>query len=614
MEKINGSVTQNTAKYRFYINVYLSQNQSANQTTITADMMLDSYRIRFQGNTSGHISIAGDSQPYSGQKNVGSTTPQWITTKLYSKTKTIDHGADGSHPNVSISADFLATSGGYGPGSCEASGSISIPRIPRQSSFASIPTITPGQQAVVTISSPVSSWSHTLKLTLGSVSVTKSMGAGVKTATFSAADTEKLYAAMAKNTAEASLTLTNSAGLATPAKANVSIDVLAAAPLWRGAFYFKDVTHAAITGDDQKIIAGISDIKVTIPAGAAQAQKSATLTKYIASCGNVTGSAAYSASGDVTITLKDVSAAQITVAAVDSRGNQRSASKLAEVIPYTPPVIRTASARRVNGSTAEVILSLDGTIYSEPIGQTTNAVQSLVYTYTPDGGSASSPIAITPAVSNGRVSFGESIQGDLGTGGFTVKNSFAIQLTLTDKLTSTTLTIALNSGIVLMDLYRQGDVYGVGVGELYDPAAGGHLQVDGVPIDIGLTAKSGTWTPRLTSRDGVSPTYTVSYNHAQYYKIGKLVYIACHMKVKITNAGSGAAAISGLPFRANTTSDGFGLALREVAGAVQHTPALAFIPSGGTGIYIQDATAATGNKYTTGDLWIGYSGCYIAVE
>lgn len=548
MAKINGSVTQNTAKYRFYINVYLSQNQSANQTTITADMMLDSYYIRFQGNTSGHISIAGDSQSYSGQKNVGSTTPQWITTKLYSKTKTITHNADGSHPNVSISADFLATSGGYGPGSCEASGSISIPRIPRQSSFASIPTITPGKQAVVTISSPVSSWSHTLKLTLGSVSITKSMGAGVKTATFTSADTEKLYAAMtASNTAKATLTLTNSAGLSSTTSADVSIDVSAASPVWSGTFAYKDITNAGITGDDQKIIAGISDIRITIPAGAASAQKSATLTKYIASCGSVTGSAAYSASGAVTITLKDVSAAQITVAAVDSRGNQRTVSKLAEVIQYTPPVIRTASARRVNGSTAEVILSLDGTIYAEPIGQTTNAVQSLVYTYTPDGGAESAPISIVPTVSNGRVSFSASIQGDLGTGGFTVQNSFTVKLTLTDKLTSTTLTIALNSGIVLMDLYRQGDVYGVGVGAMYDPAAGGRLQVDGEPI-----IESGTWTPELCeTTNGATLSYTAGSKSGIYIKIGNAVYVAFEMRqIRISSAqtNSQRAGVKGLPF------------------------------------------------------------------
>ena len=496
MAKISGSVTQNTAKYRFYINVYLSQNQSANQTTITADMMLDSYYIRFHGNTSGHISIAGDRQSYSGQKNVGSTTPQWITTKLFSKTKTITHNADGSHSNVSISADFLATSGGYGPGSCEASGSISIPRIPRQSSFASIPTITPGKQAVVTISSPVGSWSHTLKLTLGSVLITKSMGAGVKTATFTSADTEKLYAAMtASNTAKATLTLTNSAGISSTASANVSIDVSVASPVWSGTFSYQDITHAGITGDDQKIIAGISDIQITIPAGAVSAQKSATLTKYIASCGSVTGSAAYSASGAVTITLKDVSAAQITVAAVDSRGNQTAVSKTAEVIPYTPPVIRSVTARRVNGSTAEVILDLTASIYADPIGTMINAVQSLTYTYTPDGGETSAAIQLTPSISGGTVRFSASIQGDLGTGGFAVKNSYTITVTLADKLSSAVLSASLNSGIVLVDLYRAGDTYGVGIGALYDPDIAARLQIDGQGLDDYVIEQgtSGIW-------------------------------------------------------------------------------------------------------------------------
>ena len=351
----------------------------------------------------------------------------------------------------------------------------------------------------------------------------------------------------ASNTAKESLTLTNSAGIATTAKADVSIDVSAASPIWSGTFSYQDITNAGITGDDQKIIAGISDIRITIPAGAASAQKSATLTKYIASCGSVTGSAVYSASGAVTITLKDVSAAQITVAAVDSRGNQRTGSKLAEVIQYTPPVIRTASARRVNGSTAEVILSLDGTIYTEPIGQTTNAVQSLVYTYTPDGGAESAPISIVPTVSNGRVSFSASIQGDLGTGGFTVQNSFTVKLTLTDKLTSTTLTVALNSGIVLMDLYRQDDVYGVGVGAMYDPAVGGRLQVDGEPI-----IESGTWTPELCdTTNGATLSYTAGSKSGVYVKIGNAVYVSFELRrIRISSAqtSSQRAGVKGLQF------------------------------------------------------------------
>ena len=220
------------------------------------------------------------------------------------------------------------------------------------------------------------------------------------------------------------------------------------------------------------------------------------MTKYIASCGSVTGSAAYSATGTVIIILKDISAAQITVAAVDSRGNQTSVSKTAEVIPYAPPVIRSLTARRVNGSTAEVVLDLAASIYADPIGATANAVQSLSYTYTPDGGETSEAIQLTPTVSGGTVRFQASVQGDLGTGGFAVKNSYTITVTLTDKLSGTSLSVPLNSGIVILDLYRSGETYGVGIGALYDPAVSARLQIDGdavadYPIEIG---ESGDWT------------------------------------------------------------------------------------------------------------------------
>ena len=188
-----------------------------------------------------------------------------------------------------------------------------------------------------------------------------------------------------------------------------------------------------------------------------------------------------------------------------------------------------------------------------------------------------------------------------------MQNSFRIKLTLTDKLTSTTLTIALNSGIVLMDLYRQGDVYGVGVGAMYDPAVGGRLQVDGEPI-----IESGTWTPRLSSREGnAAPTYTVDYRYGQYYKIGKLVFIAFRMKVNITNAGDGYATVEGLPFASNGKSDGFGLSARETAGALAEHPARALIPNTSTRIWVQRASGANANKYTTGVLYIGFSGCYV---
>lgn len=427
------------------------------------------------------------------------------------------HNEDGSK-SLSVAASFTmydtpTLTGG------SLSGAANLTTILRQSTLKSVPAITIGQPATVAISAPVSSWTHTLKLTFGGVTITKSLGAGGASVTLTAAETARLAAAIPNaNIGRGTMTLTNSVGVSTAADFTANIDVPAASPKWSGAFAFADITHASITGDNQKIISGISDIRITIPAAAASAQQSAGMVKYIASCGNVTGSAAYSATDAVTIILQDVSAAQITVAAVDSRGNQTVVSKTAEVIPYAPPVIRSLTARRVNGSTAEVVLDLAASIYADPIGATANAVQSLSYTYTPDGGDASDAIRITPAVSGGTVRFSASIQGDIGTGGFVIKNSYTITVTLADKLASATMTAPLNSGIVIMDLYRSGDTYGVGVGALYEPDVTGRLQVDGKQVP---TVEYGTWTPSILLGD-----WTYTEQTGIWARVGDLVHIS----------------------------------------------------------------------------------------
>lgn len=481
-EESNVSQSNNSSKITFYLRVKRNDGVSESAWNLNRK---PSVTLKIDGQT-----VSLDSLNYIDTRNNAT-----CTFGTYSTTRA--HNDNGTK-SLSVSASFtmydtLTLTGG------SLSGTAVLTTILRQSTFKSVPTITIGQAAAVTISAPVSTWTHTLKLVFGSVTLTKSMAAGVSSVTLTDAETARMAAAISNaNIGRGTMTLTNSVGVSTAADFTASIDVPAASPKWSGTIAFADITHASITGDNQKIISGISDIRITIPAAAASAQQSAGMVKYIASCGNVTGSAAYSASKTATITLKDVSAAQITVAAVDSRGNQTAVSKTAEVIPYTPPVVRSVTARRVNGSTAEVILDLNASIYGDPIGTTTNAVQSLSYTYTPDGGDASDAIRITPTVSGGTVRFSASIQGDLGTGGFAIKNSYTITVTLADKLSSAVLSAPLNSGIVLVDLYRAGDTYGVGIGALYDPNIAARLQIDGQGLDDYVIEQgtSGIWTYR----------------------------------------------------------------------------------------------------------------------
>ena len=75
--------------------------------------------------------------------------------------------------------------------------------------------------------------------------------------------------------------------------------------------------------------------------------------------------------------------------------------------------------------------------------------------------------------------------------------------------------------------------------------------------------ESGTWTPKLICEGtgAVNPTYTHSYNGTagspigRYTRIGNLVYVQCYIPALISAAGTGFAAISGLPYAGSGDMD-----------------------------------------------------------
>ena len=131
--------------------------------------------------------------------------------------------------------------------------------------------------------------------------------------------------------------------------------------------------------------------------------------------------------------------------------------------------------------------------------------------------------------------------------------------------------------------------------------------------NLGVTFESGSWTPTLSAREGNKPTYSILYNFARYYRVNNLVYISFHLKANITNKGSGYACINGLPFSAGGSLEGQGLALREMYGAItnQNYSESCFVLDGSSSIYLQTFGGAYAAAWQTGDVWIGFSGCYI---
>ena len=129
--------------------------------------------------------------------------------------------------------------------------------------------------------------------------------------------------------------------------------------------------------------------------------------------------------------------------------------------------------------------------------------------------------------------------------------------------------------------------------------------------NLGIIISSGTWTPTLSARDDTAPTYTLGYRYARHYRINNLVYITFHLKAKITNAGSGYAAIKGLPFTAVDGADGQGFTVRESLVAISSYPASAHLSDSTATINVQSSGGDMALQWKTGDLWIGFSGYYI---
>lgn len=130
----------------------------------------------------------------------------------------------------------------------------------------------------------------------------------------------------------------------------------------------------------------------------------------------------------------------------------------------------------------------------------------------------------------------------------------------------------------------------------------------------------GNWQPVLSSRPTppavptpTAPTVTYGSRWGHYFRFGHIIYITANIHFNITNAGSGGAIITGLPF---TASDAIFALTKSVSyNAVQENtenPTL-YVQGGTNTIYIQNQPGAGANYWVTGSgQQIAFSGIYLA--
>ena len=248
-------------------------------------------------------------------------------------------------------------------------------------------------------------------------------------------------------------------------------------------FEFEDLNSdtVALTGDDQAIIKGYSNIDIRIPvANKAVANKGATMSKYRIVVGDYTEDLTYSDSAMVSSsTILKVTTGTMNVYAIDSRNNSTLVTKLAtREIDYTPATISSSSKveRNDSGVGTSGILTYSGTYWNDDFGDEVNAIESVSYEFKPTSSQTwiTGTTDITPTISNSDFSFTGIVRSNASDYSFDLATSYDFRITITDKLTTTVYVFTpLASGTPNLALSENGTA----IGMAYDDSEGGAVQL-----------------------------------------------------------------------------------------------------------------------------------------
>lgn len=253
-------------------------------------------------------------------------------------------------------------------------------------------------------------------------------------------------------------------------------------------FEFEDInaTTLALTGDSQKCVIGYSTIQATVSvSNKATAKNSASMSYYQLEIGaNTPQTSNYSSSEDVTISIANATSNTYKVSAIDSRGLSKPVTLTsASPIQYENITkdISNSSFLRSGGVSEFATLTLSGKIWYGNFGQVNNAINSVTYRFKKPSDNDWTPgtTTITPTVDNqGNFTFEGSIAGNNADNGFDVDSVYQLEVTVSDKLSSTTYSFTLGSGVPHVAYARTGVSF---MGK-YDDNEGGEIQINGKKI------------------------------------------------------------------------------------------------------------------------------------
>lgn len=403
-------------------------------------------------------------------------------------------------------------------GGTSVSGSANLPSIPRQAKITSANDFTDEENPTMTFSNP-GGVKVDARYQLGTLNVTRENIPNTGSYTFVLTEAER-------NALRSQIPNVNSGNfryildsLGYAEYVDRKMTLINAAPTFT-AYTYGDINAAtvALTGSNQKLIKGYSNIRATIATKAA-GKKGATITKYQLKNGAKIAEV-IEASGTRTVDINPVEAALISLSAVDSRGNATTLDKTAVFVDYFPTELHTMTLERATGGTGKAVtLSFNGKVFNATFGTVLNGITSIKYRYKKTGSTTwiNGTTNITATLSGNTFSGRAVIAGDV-IGGFNEADNYDIELTLTDKLSTAVKTVLLGSGRPVMKIKRDRVVFkdnvfvdqGSGEKSIFDliyPVGSIYMAVNNVNPQ---TLFGGTWVSWGSGRvpTGVDTTQT----------------------------------------------------------------------------------------------------------
>lgn len=403
-----------------------SQSIANNTSSVTVKGIIETSGESWRGNErSGTYTIKqGSSVIKSGSFTHGA--PKNSTTTLFSVTVTVAHKSNGM-------SDAITASYNYDSGWCKGSGSLSLATIPRQANITSAPNFNDEANPTIGYSNPAGNAATSLQACISLAGnkadiAYRDIGKTGNSYTFNLTTAERDVLRGACTTANSRkvyfFVKTVLAGNTYYSKLERTLTIVNATPVITNASA-KDVNSSitGLTGDDQKIIAGMSNISATM---ASSTLKGATIKSSRISNGGktVNGTSA---------TFNKATSNVVKFEVTDSRGNKASKTITLGTVNYVKLTCNVDASIALDGADstkANIKFKIFGNYWSGKFSADVSNSLTLKTNIT-DGSGKQTTITL-PAIT---MSDGRTYSVESTIKGLEYTESFVINVVASDKLT-----------------------------------------------------------------------------------------------------------------------------------------------------------------------------------